>query len=143
MLYKCSWRSYCVHFFWIGLVDQVGLHTKGTTLNLSALPVAIGLYGFCYSGHAVFPNIYTSMEKRSLFPAVLLASFGICTLMYAGVAGMGYTMFGETTQSQFTHNMPKDLVASKIVVWTTVVNPFTKYPFSVSTAIICLLVALS
>ncbi|CAA2996324.1 vacuolar amino acid transporter 1-like [Olea europaea subsp. europaea] len=106
--------------FWIGLVDQVGLHTKGMTLNLSTLPVAIGLYGFCYSGHAVFPNIYTSMENRSLFPAVLLASFGICTLMYAGVAGMGYTMFGETTQSQFTLNMPKDLVASKIAVWTTV-----------------------
>ncbi|KAL2548874.1 Transmembrane amino acid transporter family protein [Forsythia ovata] len=116
--------------FWVGLVDQVGFETEGTTLNLSTLPVAIGLYGYCYSGHAVFPNIYTSMEKPSLYPVVLLVSFGICTLMYAGVAVMGYTMFGETTQSQFTLNMPKDLVASKIALWTTVVNPFTKYPFS-------------
>ncbi|CAA2997200.1 vacuolar amino acid transporter 1 [Olea europaea subsp. europaea] len=106
--------------FWVGLVDQVGFQAKGTTLNLSTLPVAIGLYGYCYSGHAVFPNIYTSMEKRSLYPAVLLASFGICTMLYAGVAGMGYTMFGETVQSQFTLNMPKDLVASKIALWTTV-----------------------
>ncbi|XP_019052955.1 PREDICTED: vacuolar amino acid transporter 1-like isoform X2 [Nelumbo nucifera] len=113
--------------FWIGLVDQVGFHNKGTTLNLTTLPVAIGLYGYCYSGHAVFPNIYTSMAKPSQYPSVLLTTFTICTLLYAGAALIGYTMFGETTESQFTLNMPHDLVASKIAVWTTVVNPFTKY----------------
>ncbi|CAA0814445.1 Transmembrane amino acid transporter family protein [Striga hermonthica] len=118
-----------VCLFWTGLVDNINMHAKGSTINLSSLPVAIGLYGFCYSGHAVIPNIYSSMEKPSQFPSVLLMSFGICTLMYAGAAAMGYIMFGETTQSQFTLNMPKDLTASKIAVWTTVVNPFTKYPF--------------
>ncbi|KAG7565712.1 Amino acid transporter transmembrane domain [Arabidopsis suecica] len=116
--------------FWVGLVDDVGIHSKGTPLNLATLPVSVGLYGYCYSGHGVFPNIYTSMAKPSQFPAVLLASFGICTLMYAGVAVMGYSMFGESTESQFTLNLPQDLVASKIALWTTVVNPFTKYPFS-------------
>ena len=59
--------------FWVGLVDGVGFHNKGTTLNLGTLPVAVGLYGYCYSGHAVFPNIYTSMAKPNQFPAVLLA----------------------------------------------------------------------
>ncbi|GFZ11221.1 transmembrane amino acid transporter family protein [Actinidia rufa] len=126
--------------FWVGLVDKVGFQSKGTTINLTTLPVAIGLYGYCYSGHAVFPNIYTSMEKPSQYPAVLLTReninlivvfedsttpnksvsvFGICTLMYAGVAVMGYMMFGESTLSQFTLNMPQHLVASKIAVWTT------------------------
>lgn len=57
--------------YWLGLVDHVGTQSKETVLNLSSLPVAIGLYGYCYSGHAVFPNIYTSLEKRSQFPAVL------------------------------------------------------------------------
>uniref|UniRef100_A0A1J3CSG9 Vacuolar amino acid transporter 1 n=1 Tax=Noccaea caerulescens TaxID=107243 RepID=A0A1J3CSG9_NOCCA len=118
--------------FWIGIVDEVGIHSKGTTLNLSTLPVAIGLYGYCYSGHAVFPNIYTSMARPTQYPAVLLTCFGICTLMYAGVAVMGYTMFGESTQSQFTLNLPQDLVATKIAVWTTVVNPFTKYALTMS-----------
>ncbi|KAF8037970.1 hypothetical protein BT93_B0731 [Corymbia citriodora subsp. variegata] len=119
--------------FWAGLVDQVGFHAKSTTtLNLTTLPVAIGLYGYCYSGHAVFPNIYTSMAKPSQYSSVLLTSFGICTLMYAGVAVLGYLMFGELTQSQFTLNMPRDLVASKIAVWTTVVNPFTKYALTMS-----------
>lgn len=119
--------------FWLGLVDHVGFEAKSTTtLNLSTLPVAIGLYGYCYSGHAVFPNIYTSMEKRSQFPMVLLTSFGLCTVLYAGVAVLGYLMFGESTQSQFTLNMPQEFVASKIAVWTTVVNPFTKYALTIS-----------
>ncbi|XP_057989383.1 amino acid transporter AVT1C isoform X2 [Hevea brasiliensis] len=118
--------------FWVGLVDQVGIHSKGTVLNLGTLPVAIGLYGYCYSGHAVFPNIYTSMAQPNKFPMVLLACFGICTVMYAGVAVMGYTMFGESTESQFTLNMPQDLIATKIAVWTTVVNPFTKYALTMS-----------
>ncbi|XP_038886658.1 amino acid transporter AVT1C-like [Benincasa hispida] len=118
--------------FWVGFVDDVGFHGKVTPLNLSSLPVALGLYGFCYSGHAVFPNIYSSMGKQSQFPAVLLTCFGICTLMYAGVAIMGYLMFGESTLSQYTLNLPQDLVASKIAVWTTVVNPFTKYALTIS-----------
>ncbi|KAL8518042.1 hypothetical protein ACS0TY_009363 [Phlomoides rotata] len=118
--------------FWLGLVNDVGFQPKGAVLNLSSLPVAIGLYGYCYSGHAVFPNIYTSMEKPNQYPSVLLVSFGMCTVLYAAAAVMGYMMFGETTQSQFTLNMPHDLVASKVAVWTTVVNPFTKYALTMS-----------
>ncbi|KAB2031542.1 hypothetical protein ERO13_D05G294800v2 [Gossypium hirsutum] len=118
--------------FWVGLIDQVGFHNKGTTLNIATLPVAVGLYGYCYSGHAVFPNIYTSMANPNKFPSVLIACFAICSLLYAGTAVMGYTMFGEATESQFTLNMPKDLIASKIAVWTTVVNPFTKYALTMS-----------
>ncbi|KAJ7970497.1 Vacuolar amino acid transporter 1 [Quillaja saponaria] len=124
--------------FWVGLVDEVGFQTKGTTLNLATLPVALGLYGFCYSGHAVFPNIYSSMAKPNQFPAVLLACFGVCTLLYGGVAIMGYKMFGESISSQFTLDMPQDLVATKIAVWSTVVNPFTKYALTISPVAMCL-----
>ncbi|XP_027938061.1 amino acid transporter AVT1C-like [Vigna unguiculata] len=117
--------------FWVG-VDNVGFHSKGTTLNIATFPVAVGLYGYCYSGHAVFPNIYTSMANQNQFPGVLLACFGICTLLYAGAAVMGYTMFGEAILSQFTLNLPQELVATKIAVWTTVVNPFTKFALTIS-----------
>jgi len=118
--------------FWVGTVDQVGFHHSGSLLSLANLPVAIGLYGYCYSGHAVFPNIYTSMKKRTQFTAVLIASFTICTIMYAVTALMGYTMFGDETNSQFTLNMPKRFVASKLAVWTTVVNPLTKYALTIT-----------
>ncbi|KAI3866410.1 hypothetical protein MKW92_048323 [Papaver armeniacum] len=124
--------------FWVGIVDNVGIHSKGVPLNLGSLPVAIGLYGYCYSGHAVFPNIYTSMAKPSQYTSVLLTSFTIVTLLYGVVAVMGYSMFGESTLSQFTLNMPQDLVASKIALWTTVVNPFTKYALTMSPVAMCI-----
>jgi hypothetical protein len=60
-------------------------------------------------------------------------SFSICTSMYAGVAYMGYTMFGESTETQFTLNLPQDLVVSKVAVWTTVCSSaLTKISFSCS-----------
>lgn len=121
-----------VCLFWVGTVDHVGFRHRGSALSLANLPVALGLYGFCYSGHAVFPNIYTSMKNRSQFTAVLIASFTICTVMYAGTAIMGYTMFGDKTESPFTLNMPEQYVASKLALWTTVVNPFTKYALTIT-----------
>ncbi|XP_039140383.1 amino acid transporter AVT1C [Dioscorea cayenensis subsp. rotundata] len=118
--------------FWVGLIDQVGFQNKGDSLNLTGIPIAIGLYGYCYSGHAVYPNIYSSLEKKNQFPLVLFTCFVICTVMFAGVAVIGYLMFGETTLSQFTLNMPQGLVASKLAVWTTVVNPITKYALTLT-----------
>ncbi|MQM20277.1 hypothetical protein Taro_053295 [Colocasia esculenta] len=123
--------------FWVGLVDQVGFANKGTVLDFKSLPIAIGLYGYCYSGHAVFPNIYSSLKKPGQYPYVLFTTFMICTLMFAGVAVMGYMMFGESTQSQFTLNMPHDFVASRIAVWTTVYC-LVNVLFSLTTYHVCI-----
>ncbi|CAD6248538.1 unnamed protein product [Miscanthus lutarioriparius] len=116
--------------FWVGVVDNVGFENKGTALNLPGIPIAIGLYGYCYSGHGVFPNIYSSLKNRNQFPSILFTCIGLSTILFAGAAVMGYKMFGEATQSQFTLNLPENLVVSKIAVWTTVANPITKYPWT-------------
>ncbi|KAK8950786.1 Lysine histidine transporter 1 [Platanthera zijinensis] len=118
--------------FWIGLVDQVGFKSEGSSINSFGIPIAIGLYGYAYSGHAVFPNIYSSLKKPDDFSAVLFTSFAICTLLFTGVAVMGFFLFGKSTESQFTLNMPQELMASKVAVWTTVVNPLTKYAICLS-----------
>lgn len=142
-------------------MDGVGFHETGPLFKLSSLPVSIGLYGFCYSGHAVFPNIYSSLRNRNAYNKVLgircalninhdlyigsclcrfmnmskerrlsslisfvacalIRSFILCTLLYSGMAVMGFTMFGEDTASQITLNLPKQFLASNIAVWTTV-----------------------
>eukprot|EP00252_Welwitschia_mirabilis_P016195 TRINITY_DN3575_c0_g1_i5.p1 TRINITY_DN3575_c0_g1~~TRINITY_DN3575_c0_g1_i5.p1 ORF type:complete len:551 (+),score=33.61 TRINITY_DN3575_c0_g1_i5:43-1695(+) len=118
--------------FWVAAVDHVELKYKGKLLDFASLPVALGLYGYCYSGHAVYPNIYTSMKRPNQFTKVLVSSFVICTSLYAATAVVGYMMFGELTESQFTLNMPKQYTASKVSVWTTVVNPFTKYALTIT-----------
>jgi vesicular inhibitory amino acid transporter len=56
---------------WTAAVDGVGFDGQGTTaLRPSGLPTALGLYTFCYCGHAVFPTLYTSMKEKSQFPKV-------------------------------------------------------------------------
>ncbi|CAN6271078.1 unnamed protein product [Urochloa humidicola] len=99
--------------FWVGAIDNVGFENKGTALNLPGIPIAIGLYGYCYSGHGVFPNIYSSLKNRNQFPSILFTCIGLSSILYAGAAVMGYKMFGEATQSQFTLNLPENLVVSK------------------------------
>ncbi|KAK3140059.1 hypothetical protein QOZ80_5AG0394940 [Eleusine coracana subsp. coracana] len=118
--------------FCVGIGGGVGFHPSGTALNLTHLPVALGLYGYCYSGHSVFPNIYSSMKDRSQFPFVLLFCFIVCTIVYAGVAVSGFMMFGESTMSQFTLNMPQEFIPSKIAIWMTIVNPYTKYALTMT-----------
>ncbi|GLT38938.1 hypothetical protein SLA2020_131530 [Shorea laevis] len=117
---------------WVGVVDRVGFHAGGTALDLANLSVSVGIYGFCYSGHSVFPNIYSSMKEPTQFPLVLIVSFLFCWFMYTAVAICGYLIFGDSVESQFTLNMPTQLVASKIAVWTTIVCPMTKYALTIT-----------
>lgn len=117
---------------WVGAVDGVGFAKAGPLVNWRDLPLAVGVYGFCYSGHAVFPNIYASMKNKRRYTIVLLVSFIICTLFYATMAFVGFRMFGDQTLSQITLNLPKDYKASYIALFTTILNPFTKFALIIS-----------
>ncbi|AED90440.1 Transmembrane amino acid transporter family protein [Arabidopsis thaliana] len=124
--------------FWAGSVDGVGFHISGQALDITNIPVAIGIYGFGFGSHSVFPNIYSSMKEPSKFPTVLLISFAFCTLFYIAVAVCGFTMFGDAIQSQFTLNMPPHFTSSKIAVWTAVVTPMTKYALTITPVMLSL-----
>ncbi|CAI0409881.1 unnamed protein product [Linum tenue] len=136
---------------------DIGQAAFGTTGRIAfAVILYVELYACCVEYiilesdnlSALFPNAHLSLggvvevelDPHHLFaflttlavlPTVWLRDLSILSYIsvYVGVGVMGYTMFGEATESQFTLNMPSHLLASKIAVWTTVVNPFTKYPF--------------
>ncbi|XP_043706182.1 amino acid transporter AVT1I-like isoform X1 [Telopea speciosissima] len=118
--------------FWTGAVDGVGFHGKGRLLNLSGIPTAVSLYAFCYCAHPVFPTLYTSMKHPHQFSKVLLLCFVVCTMSYASMAILGYLMYGSNVYSQVTLNLPTGKLSSKIAIYTTLVNPITKYALMIT-----------
>lgn len=111
----------------VGTTNGIGFHQRGKAVKWDGLPFAIGVWGFCYSGHAVFPNIYQSMADKTKYNKALIIIFALCTAIYGSFAVIGYRMFGEATLTQITLNLPKHTIPSKLGLWTTVINPFTKY----------------
>ncbi|MCO5592947.1 hypothetical protein L7F22_046951 [Adiantum nelumboides] len=116
---------------WTGIFE-VGFTNHGQMLNLQGFPIAVGLYAFCYCGHAVFPNIYGSMREKGKFSQVLIVCFIVCTLIYGGIAVLGFLMFGDDIKSQVTLNLPRGRPATKVAIVATLVNPFAKYALTVA-----------
>ncbi|KAJ6801256.1 vacuolar amino acid transporter 1-like [Iris pallida] len=112
---------------WAGGIDGVGFHGRGTLIDFEGIPTALSLFAFCYSGHAVFPTIYSSMKDRTMFPKVLFVCFTLCTLNYGLMAVVGYLMYGQAVNSQVTLNLPVGKLSSKIAIYTTLITPLTKY----------------
>jgi vesicular inhibitory amino acid transporter len=54
------------------------------------------------------------------------------TTIYGTVAVLGYTMFGNHLKSQITLNLPTNTISTKIAIYTTIINPFTKYPIVIT-----------
>ncbi|XP_010258339.1 PREDICTED: vacuolar amino acid transporter 1-like [Nelumbo nucifera] len=117
--------------FWAGAIDGVGFNERGKLFNWIGMPTSISLYAFCYCGHAVFPTLCSSMKDRNQFPKVLIVCFIICTFNYGSMAVLGYLMYGQGVKSQVTLNLPIGKVSSHIAIYTTLINPLTKYAIMV------------
>lgn len=63
---------------------------------------------------------------------VLYTCFVICTFSYGSTAIIGYLMYGNALKSQVTLNLPVEKLSSKIAIFITLVNPFTKYALIVT-----------
>ncbi|KAM0925597.1 hypothetical protein ACQ4PT_004093 [Festuca glaucescens] len=121
---------FCV--LWAAVVDGVGFQGKGRMLNVSGLPTALGLYTFCYCGHAVFPTLCNSMKEKDKFSKVLVICFVACTLNYGSMAILGYLMYGDDVEPQVTLSLPEGKLISKLAIYTTLINPFSKYALMVT-----------
>jgi solute carrier family 32 (vesicular inhibitory amino acid transporter) len=63
---------------------------------------------------------------------MLFICFALSTLSYAFTGFVGYLMYGDALQSQVTLNLPSGKLSSKVAIYTTLVNPLTKYALVVA-----------
>ncbi|TKY65181.1 Amino acid transporter ANTL1 [Spatholobus suberectus] len=80
----------------------------------------------------VFPTLYNSMTNKHQFSNVLLVCFVLTTAGYASMAVIGYLMFGPEVESQVTLNLPLNKVSSNLAIYTTLVNPISKFALMVT-----------
>lgn len=63
---------------------------------------------------------------------MLAMCFVLCTLNYGSMAVVGYLMYGAGVESQVTLNLPAARLSSKLAIFTTLVNPLSKYALVVT-----------
>lgn len=67
-----------------------------------------------------------------MYMQVLYICFALCTVNYGLMAIFGYMMYGQSLKSQVTLNLPSGKISSKIAIYTTLINPLTKYALLVT-----------
>lgn len=99
--------------------------------NASGIPIAFGLIAFTFSGHAIIPNIYSSMAKPQDFERMIGFTFFCVTICCLIVAASGYYMFGSMVDDQITLSLQKssgdDNIIMKILTWLMILTAFSKF----------------
>lgn len=78
-------------------VQPAATHTIG---SVDHIPIALGLVMVGFAGHAVFPSLYASMRSPHHFPRVLDAVYVLVVAVYAGIAVLGYLMYGDGVDAE-------------------------------------------
>lgn len=71
----------------------------------SGLPLSMGLVAYCFSGHAIVPSIYSSMQRPQDFDKMIGVSFLIVIVACLSVGFSGYYMFGSGVLDQVRYGV--------------------------------------
>jgi len=98
----------------------------------TGLPTAFGLIAYTFSGHAIVPSIYASMERPKYFEKMITHTFLFVTLCCLIVAMSGYYMFGSTVDDQITLSLERaagssDSTSMKMLTWLMILTAFSKF----------------
>lgn len=97
--------------------------------NTGGLDSAFGLVAYCFSGHAIVPSIYNSMEKPHEFERVVNVTFMIVVAACLAIGLSGYTMFGDFVLDQITLSLNQNssaVLAMEILTWLMILTAFSK-----------------
>jgi vesicular inhibitory amino acid transporter len=97
--------------------------------NTAGLNTAFGLVAYCFSGHAIIPSIYSSMQKPHEFERVVNVTFTIVVAACLAIGLSGYTMFGDFVLDQITLSLNQHssaVLAMTILTWLMILTAFSK-----------------
>jgi vesicular inhibitory amino acid transporter len=99
--------------------------------NGSGISIAFGLIAFTFSGHAIIPNIYSSMAKPQEYERMIGFTFVCVTTCCLIVAASGYFMFGTMVDDQITLSLQEtsgdNNIIMKILTWLMILTAFSKF----------------
>jgi solute carrier family 32 (vesicular inhibitory amino acid transporter) len=93
------------------------------------LMLASGLVAYCFSGHAILPSIYTSMQRPQDFETMVTYTFLLVVACCLAVGMSGYLMFGSTVQDQVTLSLERSsdaVYTMKALTWLMIMTAFSK-----------------
>jgi len=73
----------------------------------AGLPLSLGLFAYCFSGHAIVPSIYTSMARPRDFEKMIDYTFVVVLVGCLAVSASGYLMFGSLVEDQVTLSLAR------------------------------------
>jgi vesicular inhibitory amino acid transporter len=91
------------------------------------LPIAFGLVAYCFSGHAIIPSIYNSMEKPYQYEKMVDVTFIIVMICCMAVGLSGYIMFGDFVADQVTLSLNQFSSASLVMTILTYLMILTAF----------------
>ena len=86
-------------------------------VNWSGVMLALSMYAFCYSGHAVFPKLYNGMSSPEQYPGMMWLSLGMATVMYIVMGLLGYGMYGKDVGDNIVVQMRVSTPAQFTLRW--------------------------
>lgn len=110
-----------------GIIPNEPTHILWCT---SGLPTALGLIAYTFSGHAIVPSIYSSMERPQDFERMIGTTFLVVIGACSVVAVSGYYMFGSAVEDQVTLSLEQNssaLLAMKCLTWLMILTAFSKF----------------
>lgn len=116
---------------------DISTGTPGTSTSThtmwrgNGIPLAFGLIAYSFSGHAIIPSIYSSMDRPQQFESMITFTFIIVTMCCLIVAISGYYMFGSIVDDQVTLSMElhsgHNNIMMSTLTWLMILTAFSKF----------------
>eukprot|EP00571_Detonula_confervacea_P000421 CAMPEP_0172314204 /NCGR_PEP_ID=MMETSP1058-20130122/21932_1 /TAXON_ID=83371 /ORGANISM="Detonula confervacea, Strain CCMP 353" /LENGTH=630 /DNA_ID=CAMNT_0013028007 /DNA_START=107 /DNA_END=1999 /DNA_ORIENTATION=+ len=119
--------SALVLFFTVG---DTGNEREYQLYSSSGLSLASGIVAYCFSGHAIVPSIYQSMQRPQDFERMIDLTYGVVLLSCLLVAISGYYIFGDDVEDQITISLEKESDGGGLMsglTWLMILTAISKF----------------